>query len=217
MAELLKLNVQERTELGKGPNRRLRATGMVPGVYYDSKGANIAVKVEMVPLQKAYSALGSAQVFDLVLEKEGKTETHASLLWRVRNEPVKGTPEHVDFFGVDLEKELRIAVHFEVVGEEVAPGVKLGGVVELYRDSVEVTCKPMDIPESIVLEIGEMEIGDSIRIEDIEFPAGVTATFDENYTVVAVHEPRAVEEEVEDEEAAEVEVVGEAAAEEAAE
>jgi large subunit ribosomal protein L25 len=211
MAELLKLNVQERTELGKGPNRRLRATGMVPGIYYDAKGSNIPVKVAMVPLQKAYAALGNAQVFDLVLEKDGKTETMPALLWRVRNEPVKGFPEHVDFFGVDLTKEIKIAVHFELIGS--SKGVKLGGTLELFRDNIEVICKPMDIPSSIVIDVTEMDIMDSIHIEDIQFPEGVTPVFDENYAVVAVHAAR----EDEDEEETEGEEAIEAAAEEASE
>ncbi|MEZ7198222.1 50S ribosomal protein L25 [Pseudodesulfovibrio karagichevae] len=184
MAELLKLNVQERTELGKGPNRRLRATGMVPGIYYDAKGTNIPVKVEMVPLQKAYAAVGNAQVFELVLERGGKTETMPALLWRVRNEPVKGVPEHVDFFGVDLTKEIKVAVHFEIVGS--SKGVKLGGALEQYRDHIEVVCKPMDIPESIVIDITDMDVMDSVHIEDIAFPEGVTPIFDENYAVLSV-------------------------------
>lgn len=217
MAELLKLNVQTRDQLGKGPNRRLRVAGLVPGIYYDSKGHNIPVKVEMIPLQKAYAALGKAQVFELVIEKEGKTETHASLLWRVRNEPVKGLPEHVDFFGVDLNKDLKIAVRFEVVGK--SKGVKLGGVVELYRDSIEVVCKPMDIPESIILDITELDIAESIRIEDVPFPEGVTPVFDDNYAVVSIIEPHEDEdEEGEDEEGSgTTEVIGKASADEESE
>ncbi|WP_338669810.1 50S ribosomal protein L25 [Pseudodesulfovibrio methanolicus] len=209
MAELLKLNVQERTELGKGPNRRLRATGMVPGIYYDAKGANIPVKVEMVPLQKAYAAVGNSQVFELVLERGGKTETMPAMLWRVRNEPVKGVPEHVDFFGVDLTKEIKVAVHFELVGS--SKGVKLGGVLEQYRDHIEVICKPMDIPESIVIDITDMDIMDHVHIEDVTFPEGVTPVFDENYAVLSI---TAMQEEGEDEGAEEG---VEAAAEEAEE
>ena len=209
MAELLKLNVQERTELGKGPNRRLRATGMVPGIYYDAKGANIPVKVKMVPLQKAYAAVGNAQVFELVLERDGKTETMPALLWRVRNEPVKGVPEHVDFFGVDLTKEIKVAVHFEITGS--SQGVKLGGVLEQYRESIEVICKPMDIPESIVIDITEMDIMDSVHIEDVVFPEGVTPVFDENYAVLSV---TAKQEEAEEEEGEEGEVAAEEVTEE---
>lgn len=209
MAELLKLNVQERTELGKGPNRRLRATGMVPGIYYDAKGANIPVKVEMVPLQKAYAAVGNAQVFELVLERGGKTEAMPALLWRVRNEPIKGVPEHVDFFGVDLTQEIKVAVHFEITGS--SKGVKLGGVLEQYRDSIEVICKPMDIPESIVIDITEMDIMDSVHIEDVAFPEGVTPVFDENYAVLSV---TAMQEASDEEEGEEIEEAAEEAAEE---
>jgi len=184
MAELLKLNVLERTEMGKGPNRRLRATGMVPGIYYDAKGNNIPVKVQMIPLQKAYSALGNAQVFDLVLEKGGKTETHPSLLWRVRNEPVSGMPEHVDFFGVDLEKPIKVSVHFVVTG--TSPGVKLGGKLEQFREVVDVICKPLDIPEHITLDISNMNLMDSVRIQDVVFPEGVTPIFEENYAILHI-------------------------------
>ncbi|MCJ2164612.1 MULTISPECIES: 50S ribosomal protein L25 [unclassified Pseudodesulfovibrio] len=211
MAELLKLNVQERTQLGKGPNRRLRMTGMVPGIYYDAKGTNIPVQVKMIPLQKIYAAVGNSQVFELVLDKSGKTETMPALLWRVRNEPVKGFPEHVDFFGVDLTKELKVAVHFEIVGD--SKGVKLGGQLEQYRDTIEVVCKPMDIPESIIIDITELDIMDSIHIEDVKFPEGVTPVFDDNYAVLAIAAMREEEDEEgdgEEGETAEVEVIGEA-------
>ncbi|MEF2230272.1 MAG: 50S ribosomal protein L25 [Pseudodesulfovibrio sp.] len=193
MAELLKLNVQVREKLGKGPNRRLRMEDKVPGIYYDAKGNNIPVKSDLVPLQKAYATLGNSKVFDLVIEKDGKTETHPALLWRVRNEPVSGLPEHVDYFGVDLTKEIKVAVHFQLTGK--SKGVKLGGVVELFRDTIEVICKPMDIPDAIVLDITEMAVGDSIRIVDVAFPEGVTPVFDENYAVVSIIEPRGGEEE----------------------
>jgi large subunit ribosomal protein L25 len=201
MAELLKLNVQERTQTGKGPNRRLRLKEMVPGIYYDQKGTNIAVQVKLVPLQKAYAKLGNSQVFDLVLERDGKTETMPALLWRVRNEPVTGLPEHVDFFGIDLTKDIKVSVHYELTG--TSKGIKLGGRLEQFRDSIEVICKPMNIPESIVIDITELDMLDSIHIEDIAFPEGVTPVFDENYAVLHISGELEDEEEGEGEEAAE--------------
>jgi len=184
MAELLQLNVQERTKTGKGHNRRLRLKEMVPGIYYDQKGANIAVQVKLVPLQKAYAKVGNAKVFELVLEREGKTETMPALLWRVRNEPVTGMPEHVDFFGVDLTKDIKVAVHYDLVG--TSKGVKLGGRLQQFRDTIEVICKPMTIPESIVIDITDLDILDSVYIESIAFPEGVTPVFDENYAVLHI-------------------------------
>lgn len=207
MAELLKLNVQERTKLGKGPNRRLRTAGMVPGIYYNAKGANLPVQVELVPLEKAYAQVGNSQVFELVIEKDGKTETMPALLWRIRNEPILGFPEHVDFFGVDLDSAIKVSVPFELVGS--APGEKAGGTLQVLRDTVEVVCKPMSIPETITIDISGLEIMDSVHLEDIKFPEGVEPTFEENYAVITVA-PKA-------EESDETEGEEEAAAEEAAE
>ncbi|WP_285907431.1 50S ribosomal protein L25 [Pseudodesulfovibrio pelocollis] len=198
MAELLKLNVQERTKTGKGHNRRLRLKEMVPGIYYDQKGTNIPVQVKLVPLQKAYAKLGKAQVFELVLEREGKTETMPALLWRVRNEPVSGMPEHVDFFGIDLTKDIKVAVHYEIKGS--SKGVKLGGRLDLFRDTIEVICKPMNIPESIVIDITDLDVLDSIHIDDIAFPEGVTPVYDENYAVLTIAGKQADEEEGEEDE-----------------
>ncbi|MUM77897.1 50S ribosomal protein L25 [Pseudodesulfovibrio sp. F-1] len=198
MAELLKLNVQERTKTGKGHNRRLRQKEMVPGIYYDQKGTNIPVQVKLIPLQKAYAKLGNAQVFDLVLEREGKTETMPALLWRVRNEPITGMPEHVDFFGIDLTKDIKVAVHYELKGS--SKGVKLGGRLDLFRDTIEVICKPMNIPESIVIDITELDVLDSIHIADIVFPEGVTPVYDENYAVLTIAGKQTDEEEGEGEE-----------------
>jgi len=201
MADLLKLNVQKRDKMGKGPNRRLRMEGQVPGIYYDTEGNNIPVKMNMVPLQKAYAALGNAKVFDLVIEDNGATRTHPSLFWRVRNEPVKGVPEHVDFFGVDLTKDIKVAVRFELQGK--AKGLKLGGLVELFRDTIEVVCKPMHIPDSIVLDITNLDVGDSIHIQDVVFPEGVNPIFEEHYAVVSIVAPRGDDEEGEGAEGAE--------------
>ena len=195
MAELLKLNVLERNETGKGPNRRLRASGMVPGVYYDQHGVNIPVKVKVTPLIKIHSKLGGSQVFELVLDKDGKLQTLPSLIWRYKMDPVKPLPIHVDFFGVDLDKTLKVSVPFEIVGN--SKGVKLGGVMELYRETIEVICKPMDIPESIVLDITEMQILDSIHIQDVSFPEGVVAQFDENFAVLAITDSHADEDDKE--------------------
>lgn len=187
------LEVQERTATGKGPNRRLRAQGIVPGVYYDQKGANIMFQVENLPLSKLYKKVGSTQVFNLSIAGGEKLP---ALVWRFKHDPVKTMPQHVDFFGVNLDKLLKVFVPFSFLGESA--GVKLGAMLEVYREGIEVTCKPMDIPESIEIEVSELEIDDAVHIEEITLPDGVTTEFDENFTIVAVHIPSEVEEEEEE-------------------
>lgn len=204
MAELLKLSVAERKQTGKGPNRRLRATGMVPGVYYDQKGVNIPVKVEMVPLQKAWKKVSNTQVIDLEIDRDGKAEIVKAMIWRIKYDPIKPFPIHADFFGVDIEKPLKVVVPFELVGQ--SPGVKLGGILQQHRDQIEVIAKPLNIPGHITIDISELEIGDKISIGDIEMPEGIEVHFDENFSIVTCIEKGAVaglDEEEEGEEGAE--------------
>lgn len=183
MADILKLSVAERKQTGKGPNRRLRATGMVPGVFYNQEGVNIPVKVKCTPLQKAWAAAGSTQVIDLEIDRDGKLETIKALIWRLKYDPVKPLPIHVDFFGIDVDKTLKVSVPFIIEGK--SKGVKMGGILEQYRDMCDITAKPMDIPTEIVINIEDLNIGDRIHIEDLELPKGVEAIFEDNYSIIA--------------------------------
>jgi len=182
MKENVQLSVKKREATGKGPNRRLRAAKMVPGVYYNGKGENLMVKAEYVPLEKAYERLGSNQVFDLMIE--GETTPRPSLLWKVVRDPVKGFLNHVDIYGVDMTSKMRIEVPVEVHGE--AKGVKEGGMLEIYRDSLEIESLPGNIPESIVIDVTSLGQGDSVHIEDIKVPEGVELLFEENFAILGV-------------------------------
>lgn len=190
--ELLSLTVNERTATGKGPNRRLRMQGIVPGVYYNQHGANIMVQVPEVPLRKVYEKVGGSQVFHLAIDRNGETETLPALIWRLKHDPVRPILTHVDFFGVDLDKEIK--VHVNVTTEGTAKGIKLGGMLEIFRDQIEVSCKPLDIPEHFLIDISNLDVNDHIYIEDIPMPEGVTALYEENYAVLGVV-PAVVEEE----------------------
>ncbi len=195
MAELLKLAVAERKQTGKGPNRRLRATGMVPGVFYNQEGVNIPVKVERTPLQKAWAAAGSTQVIDLEIDREGKTEIIKALIWRLKYDPVKPLPIHVDFFGIDVNKALKVSVPFVLQGASV--GVKMGGVLEQYRDMCEISAKPLDIPTEIVINIEDLDIGGRIHVQDLDLPKGVEALHEDNYAIISCIEPGAIPDEEE--------------------
>ncbi|MGE4506019.1 MAG: 50S ribosomal protein L25 [Desulfovibrionaceae bacterium] len=176
------LTVQKRTATGKGPNRRLRVQGVVPAVYYDQHGTNILVQVAELPLSKLYAKVGTTQVFNLSI---GEGEDLPCMIWRLRNEPVTGRAEHVDFFGVDLNKTLRVSVPFTFTG--TAKGVASeGGMLSIFRDSIEVTCKPLDIPEHIEIDVTELGFNDHIQAEDLQLPEGVEAHFEENFAIVAV-------------------------------
>lgn len=182
MKDTLQLSVKKREASGKGPNRRLRSAKMVPGVFYNGKGENFMVKAEYIPLEKAYEKLGSNQVFDLIVE--GDNTPRPSLLWKVTRDPVKGFLNHVDIYGVDMKSKMRIEVPVEVHGEAI--GVKEGGLLELYRDHLEVESLPGNIPESIVIDVSNLGQGDSVHIEELKVAEGVELIFEENFAVLGI-------------------------------
>ncbi|MBU1248260.1 MAG: 50S ribosomal protein L25 [Proteobacteria bacterium] len=194
------LTVTERTATGKGPNRRLRVQEIIPGVYYDQHGANRLFQVAYLPFSKLYKKVGTTQVFNLSI---GGGDPLPSLVWRIKNDPVRTMPKHLDFFGVDLDKELSVFVHFSLVGDSV--GVKLGGILNLFREGLELTCKPLDIPEHIEIDITDLDINQSISIADLELPEGVKFDYDENFALVSISERTTEEDEETEEMDAEVE------------
>ena len=131
MSELKTLSVQKRTAFGKGANRRLRVESLVPGVYYASDGTNVPVQMPALPLSKIYEQVGRTNVFNLEIDDNGTKTVHPVFVWDAQYHPVKGVFTHVDFFGVDLNKEIKVDVPLEFVG--TSKGVKLGGTLETYR------------------------------------------------------------------------------------
>lgn len=195
MKEQLSLTVQNRSARGKGPNRRLRAEKLVPGVYYDDKGVNIPIVVEDIPFRKIYQKTGTSRVFNLVIDADGKTETHPSLIWAVQLHPFKNQVDHVDFYGIDPNKLVHVDVKVEVTGKP--KGVVVGGKLEIHRETLQVVCLPAAIPDKIVLDVTELALNQHINVKDIVLPEGVRAVYDQNFSVVGVIAPTAEAEEEE--------------------
>ncbi|MGE4470532.1 MAG: 50S ribosomal protein L25 [Desulfovibrio sp.] len=195
--EVSTLTVTERTATGKGPNRRLRMQGIVPGVYYDQHGTNVMVQVPEVPLRKVYAKVGGTQVFHLEIDRNGKKDTFPALVWRMKHDPVRPIVTHVDFFGVDLDKDIKVFVNVVTTG--TPKGLQLGGKLDIFRDQLEVNCKPLSIPEHIEIDVTDLDVNDNVHIEDIKLPEGVEALYEENFAVLGV--TPIVETSLEDEEA----------------
>ncbi|MBQ8172566.1 MAG: 50S ribosomal protein L25/general stress protein Ctc [Mailhella sp.] len=185
MAELKTLSVQKRTAFGKGANRRLRAAALIPGVYYTADGQNIPVQMAALPLSKVYEQVGRTNVFQLEMEDENGAKTlHPVFVWDAQYSPVKSTFTHVDFLGVDLDKEIKVKVQVEYAG--TPKGVKVGGKMETYRDEVVLAAKPADMPRKLVLDVTGMEIGHTIRVSNMPLPEGVRPVYKSDFTMVSV-------------------------------
>ena len=178
------LSVQKREGCGKGPSGRLRAEKLIPGVFYTASGENISVQAPVLPLEKIYGEMGHTTVFNLEIEDNGKKTLHPVLIWQVQFHPYKRAFTHIDFYGVDLDKEVTVDVPVEFVG--TSRGVKLGGRLETYREFVRLCSKPLDMPKKIVVDVTPMDINTTICVGDLQLPENVKAVYDQNFAIVSV-------------------------------
>ena len=216
-----RLEVKERQQLGSPETRRLRKQGYVPGVLY---GKTIAkpIAIEERALRAALTTdSGLHAVLDVVLE--GQPAAHPSILKDYQRDPIRGLVSHVDLQEVRLDRPIQAAVQLHLAGAEDAPGVREGGVLSAPTTTINVEALPMEIPESIEVDVSSMQMGDTLRLEDVAAKEGVTFLDDLHETVIATVSAPMREEELEaaiEEVAGEVEEgeeVPEGAAEEAAE
>lgn len=183
------LSVDVRAETGSGQCRRLRNKALVPGIFYNAQGANVLFSAERTPLQKLYNRVGLSQVFQLEIKQNGETRQHPAIIRDIQYHPVKGAVTHVDFFGVDLTKKINVYIPVEVTGKP--KGVVLGGLLEIFRDELEVVGLPMSIPEKIVIDVTALEINHNVHVQDLQLPEGVEFVFEDNFAVVGVVSPSA--------------------------
>jgi large subunit ribosomal protein L25 len=210
------LKATSRDGRGKGPARRLRAEGMVPGVLYGHGVEPVAISLSSQDLLHFFHAThGAAMVVDL--EVDGKK--HLAIPREIQRDHLRGRYVHIDFLEVRRDEKVRMSVEIHETGE--APGVKTGGVIEHHLREVEIECLPGDVPEQITADVGELELGDMLRLADITAPSGVTFLTDLTTPVISVVTPAALRTEADlllpGEEAPEAAEVAEVPAEEGAE
>jgi large subunit ribosomal protein L25 len=202
-----KLDVASRDPDGSRSARRLRRTGRIPGVLYGGGANPVSFSVDARELRLALAGAGA--VVDLSIDG---AKTTPVVLKEAQRDPVRGETTHVDLLRVRLDKPIHAVVPLELTGVDDTPGVKEGGILEQLTRELNIEALPTAIPESIVHELGELEIGDTLALEAIAVPDGVTLLDDPTTTVAAVSAPRLqTEEEAELE--SETELVGEAGAE----
>jgi large subunit ribosomal protein L25 len=199
-----KLNVTGRTGNGSRAARRLRRSGRVPGVLYGGGGESVGFDADARELRLALASSGA--VLDLSIDGDKATPV---VLKEAQRDPVRGQTVHVDLLRVRLDQAIHAVVPLELTGTEDAPGVKEGGVLEHVTRELNVEALPTAIPESIVHDIGEMQIGDAIGLAVVVIPEGVTLLDDVEDTVVATLSPPRLQTEEEEELEAETELVGE--------
>ena len=178
------ITVQKRTATGKGINRRLRAQGIIPAVFYTPGGQNIPVQADEAALKKLFETTGRTRIFNIEIEENGKKETAPALIWDIEYYPTKNRFQHVDFFGIDLNKEIKLRIPLEFAG--TAKGTKLGGIVEAFFESLILVGKPLDLPHKVIVDISNLGLNDYFRVSDLPLPEGVHPILDANRAIVFV-------------------------------
>jgi large subunit ribosomal protein L25 len=186
MADQVTLTAESREGRGKGEGRRLRRAGRVPAVAY---GAGLDATPVSVDALELYHALRTDAGLNALIRLEVDGDTHLTLARQLQRHPVRREIMHVDFVVVDRTRKVTVDVPINLVGN--APGADEGGVVDQVRFDVPVEVLPLEVPDSIDLDISDMQVGDVKRLGDLNLPEGVELLDDLEYAVVSLYVPQA--------------------------
>jgi len=155
---------QARQTRGKNEARRTRRSGLIPAVVYGAYKEPVPVAVSpKAILQIVHSASGYNTIFNLDIE--GRENTPVMVVDH-QNDPIRGTLLHADLKRIDLTKRIRVSIPLGTTGEP--KGVKTqGGLLEVITRAAEIECLPDEIPESFVVDVTELLIGQSKRFSDL--------------------------------------------------
>jgi len=185
--EPITLAGQIRTTSGKGPNRRLRSAGRIPAVLY-GHGLDESSSLSLDPreLGKALdNPKGANALITIDVESGGN---HTVLVREIQRHPVSRAFLHVDLVVPNPDLELVATVPVNFFGK--SPGVSLGGRLRTpYRD-IKLRSKPADIPAKVDVDLGAMNIGDTVMASDLALGDGVVAVYERDFIVAKVIEPR---------------------------
>jgi len=190
-----KIKANKREIIGKNASRRLRMEGMIPAVIYGAREATVLLNLRKKEIFKILkSEAGETTIFQISFDSKMRD----AMIKELQRDPVTDEILHADFIQIKMDKTVRISVPVVTVGEAV--GVKTeGGFVDLMTREVEVECLPKDIPEHIEVDISDLHLHQSLKVEDIAPVEGVEILSAPDTILVLVEAP-SKEEEIEVEE-----------------
>ncbi len=196
MTTIANLTGRIRQERGKGPNRRIRQKGELPGVIYGQKD-NVSFITSPIELNRILDKSGINSLIDLAIEGDSVPK-RTVLLKEAQMHPYRDQWLHADFFEINLEEKLKVNVPIRLVGH--SPAEKLGALVEHYVHEIEIKCLPGEIPEFVEVDMTAVQMDQVIHISDVPVPDTAEVLDDPQTAVVSVHEVIVKEEKPADEE-----------------
>lgn len=183
MADMVEIKAATRDTTNKIALRAMRKDGIIPAIVYGGteKPLNVALERKVVwqQLQTGHF-LSTVYMLDI-----GGKKTRV-IPRAIQLDPVRDFPLHVDFMRVSKSSRIDVEVQVHFVDEEKAPGLKRGGVLNVVRHTVELSCPADSIPESIEISVAGLDIGDAIHISSVKLPANVTPSIDRDFTIATI-------------------------------
>ncbi|MEM8772961.1 MAG: 50S ribosomal protein L25/general stress protein Ctc [Pseudomonadota bacterium] len=183
---------EPRTRTGTGGAREARREGWIPGVLYGGGQDPVAIRLKANEINKAFLH-GRLRPQLAKIDVPGEDGQQPVIPRDVQVHPVKGTPTHIDFMRVDEKTRIDVEVPVRFTNEEESPGLKRGGVLNVVRHVVDIYAPATAIPDHFDIDVGKMDIGDTVHASALTLPNGVSlVTTDRDFTIATIAAPSAV-------------------------
>ncbi len=182
--EILELNATLRTSTGNSPSRALRREGNIPAVLYGPGSESVLLSVGAVDLERALKKASAGQIiFNMAIQNVG-SGARTAMIKELQMHPLSRKFLHVDFY--EISKDRKITANVPIVVKGKCKGIEEGGMLQIIQREVEVMCLPFEIPQSIPIDITDLEIGDSIHIKDLKVAENIELSAEANETILTV-------------------------------
>ncbi len=185
--ELIDLKADIREGRGKTISRALRKNNSIPAILYGPETEPLLLSLENYEFSELVRKNGDTGLF-LNLTVTGDTKSSRTVLLKDIQTDIFGLKYlHADFQEVDINAEVSVMVPVDTTG--VAPGIKAGGLLQIIRRELELICRPVDVPETVCIDISNLNIGDSIHVKDIDLGEHIQIPHEVNFTVITLVPP----------------------------
>jgi large subunit ribosomal protein L25 len=193
MGTTYELTATVRGKVGKGAARATRRDGQVPAVIYGGKQPPLSISLAS---KDVFLKIHGGGFFTTLATIDVEGEKIRAIPRDFQLDPVNDRPVHVDFLRVIEGSRLTIDVPVHFINEGASPGIKRGGVLNIVRHTVNVSCPAESIPSAIVADLSGLDINDSLHISHVPLPEGVRPTIARDFTVATIAAPAGVKEEI---------------------
>ena len=187
MSDIVTISADKRDRAGKGSARAARRAGLIPAVIYGDHKTPLSILLNANSFTKMINQPG---IMSQLMSIKVDGSPHSVLPRDIQFHPVSGVPLHVDFLRISKGTMVAVMVPVEFINEDKSPGLKTGGILNIVRYEVELTCPADSIPESITVDLEGANTGDSIHVSAVTLPKDVEPTItDRDFTIATIAAP----------------------------